>query len=126
MNCNVIYSQYTLASIVVNIPIKQSIAHFSIILQPLPNFICFHCLCTCKCVTISAVHIYIDNIQHNYHYMDRFYVAGTPQVIAVTLWNEIPVDLLLYGKRDGWKTILKMFKYLFSDIVNVCRPLYSC
>ena len=51
--------------------------------------------------------------------LDRFLRSW--QVTAVTLWDQLPADLLLRGERDGWRTILKDVQKCFND--NVYMPV---
>ena len=51
--------------------------------------------------------------------LDRFLLSW--QVTAVTLWDQLPADLLLRGEWDGWRTILKDVQKRFND--NVYMPV---
>ena len=39
----------------------------------------------------------------------------------MTLWDQLPADLLLREERDGWRTILKDVQKRFND--NVYMPV---
>ena len=51
--------------------------------------------------------------------LDRFICSW--QVTAVLLWNRLPVDLLVRGERDGWRTTLKDVQRLFNN--DDCMPV---
>ena len=46
------------------------------------------------------------------------------QVTAVTLWNQLPANLLLCGEWDGWSTILKELQKRFNDNACLYVPSY--
>ena len=51
-----------------------------------------------------ASHLHLQN-PCNFRTLDRFHHSW--QVAVVNLWDSIPVDILLRGDSDGWRTVLK-------------------
>ena len=51
-----------------------------------------------------ASHLRLQN-PCNFCTLDRFHRSW--QAVVVNLWDSIPADILLRGKNDGWRTVLK-------------------
>ena len=60
----------------------------------------------------------------NFRTLDRFRRSWLTS--AVTIWNDLPADVILQGETLGWRTILRgLQRYVFSCTICVDEVYYS-